>query len=167
MTREDHYLAHYPIAKDEIKLYRLVKAEHANLSGIGAALYPGRWNVQGQEAIYTSVEQGVPVLEKLVHTTKQAIPKNLAMMAISLKKHEMSSLWEHPNRRANSLRRAKQIYSKNLVLDTAFAFAVPSVIVPVWNVVLYPGAPGFWDHVSIENIEPFDIDPRLFPESAT
>jgi hypothetical protein len=52
--------------------------------------------------------------------------------------------------------------ARNLV----FAVAVPSVIVPVWNVVLYPQARGFWDHVSLESVEPFEFDPRLFPEGA-
>lgn len=44
------------------------------------------------------------------------------------------------------------------------AVAVPSVIVPVWNVILFPQANAFWDHVSLESIEPFDFDPRLFPD---
>jgi len=46
-----------------------------------------------------------------------------------------------------------------------FAVAVPSVIVPAWNVVLYPKGIGFWDHVSLESLEPFEFDPRLFPEN--
>lgn len=47
-----------------------------------------------------------------------------------------------------------------------FAVAVPSVIVPVWNVVLYPQATGFWDHVSLDSVEAFEFDPRLFAEDA-
>jgi hypothetical protein len=35
-----------------------------------------------------------------------------------------------------------------------------------WNVVLYPGAPAFWNHVHLESVEPFEFDPRLFPEEA-
>ena len=50
------------------------------------------------------------------------------------------------------------------VHNNPFAVAVPSVIVPAWNVVLYPQAPGFWDHVSLESVEPFEFDPRLFPD---
>jgi hypothetical protein len=45
-----------------------------------------------------------------------------------------------------------------------FAVALPSVIVPAWNVVLYPEGTGFWDHVSLETVEPFEFDPRLFPD---
>jgi hypothetical protein len=47
-----------------------------------------------------------------------------------------------------------------------FGIAVASVIVPVWNVVLYPQGVGFWDHVALDSVEPFEFDPRLFPESA-
>jgi hypothetical protein len=46
-----------------------------------------------------------------------------------------------------------------------FAVAVPSVIVPVWKVVLYPQAVGFWDHVTLEAVEPFEFDSSLFPDN--
>jgi hypothetical protein len=49
----------------------------------------------------------------------------------------------------------------------SIAMAVPSVIVPVWNVVLYPDAPGFWERVSLASVEPVEFDPRLFPSDAT
>ena len=45
------------------------------------------------------------------------------------------------------------------------AVAVPSVIVPAWNVVLFPQGRGFWEHVSLESVESFAFDPRLFPEN--
>jgi hypothetical protein len=49
--------------------------------------------------------------------------------------------------------------------NSVFAVAVPSVIVPVWNVVLFPQGRGFWDHVSLESVEPFEFDPRLSPDA--
>jgi hypothetical protein len=45
---------------------------------------PGRWNLAGEEAIYTSTEMGVPLLERLAHTSKNVIPSNLAMMKIKI-----------------------------------------------------------------------------------
>ncbi len=51
-------------------------------------------------------------------------------------------------------------------INAPVAMAVPSVIVPAWNVVLYPQAKGFWRHVAVESINPFDYDPRLFPPDA-
>jgi hypothetical protein len=51
-------------------------------------------------------------------------------------------------------------------IHSCFAVALPSVIVPVWNVVFYPTRPGFWEHVRLQQMELFDYDPRLFPEDA-
>jgi hypothetical protein len=44
------------------------------------------------------------------------------------------------------------------------AMAVASVIVPEWNVVLYPNHYRFWDRVKLVSVAPFAFDPRLFPE---
>ena len=165
----DFFLAHQPLT-----LYRLAKTRYATLSGIGAALDPGRWNRPGEEAIYTSTEIGVPVLEMLAHTPKALIPSNLALMRIKI-----SGQWEaqksaliDPKTSAcfwfyRSLAEAKEAFDPPRMFAVginSFAVAVPSVIVPVWNVVLYPKGVGFWDHVSLERLEGFQFDPRLFPE---
>jgi RES domain-containing protein len=155
-----------------LTLYRLARARYANLSGIGASLAPGRWNRSGEEAIYTSTEAGVPLLERLVHTSKDLIPSNLALMTIQL-----SGDWnvEDDRRLADrsgsgwirlykSLEEAEYEFPEAWGRMAPFAIAVPSVIVTAWNVVLYPEAPHFWDHVSLVGVEPFEFDPRLFPE---
>jgi len=157
-----------------LTLYRLARARYANLSGAGAALYPGRWNRLGQEAIYTSTEMAVPVLERLAHTSKELIPSNLALMKI-----RVSGNWEHRKEGlVDSLTRACLIFHPILANATVafqipqlfgeglnpIAVAVPSTIVPVWNVVLYPQVFGFWDHVTLESVEALKFDPRPVPE---
>lgn len=83
MTPEGHELdPGFLFTHKPLTLYRLARARYANLSGVGAALAPGRWNREGEEAIYTSTEIAVPVLERLVHTPKDIIPSNLALMKI-------------------------------------------------------------------------------------
>lgn len=161
-----------------LSLFRIARARYANLSGIGAAAAPGRWNFRGQEAIYTSTEVAVPVLERLVHTPKDLIPSNLALMKIRL-----AGQWEQqenalidPNTGGclwlyRTIARARDRFSGHSGMMFGggiqpFAIAIPSVVVPVWNVVLYPTALGFRDHISLENIEPFEFDPRLFPDDA-
>ncbi len=167
----DFLLTHQPLT-----LYRLARARYANLSGIGAAFAPGRWNRYGEEAIYTSTEMAVPVLERLAHTSKDLIPSNLAMMRI-----QVSGIWEaHRNALIDpntggclwfyrSIAEAKKAFQGPgrmfAVGINPFAVAIPSVIVPVWNVVLYPRGIGFWQHVSLDSVEPFQFDPRLFPEN--
>ncbi len=156
-------------------LYRLARRKYAGtLSGQGSALYPGRWNTPGEQALYTSVEPAVCVLERLVHTPKNRIPRDLALMKISV-----SGTWRHVNSEISeevessafflhfsSLHVANRIVQVSHPFHSraTIALAVPSVIVPAWNVVLYPGATSFWEHVGLLSVEPFDYDPRLFPE---
>lgn len=178
MTPEDFVLDDADLLRNQpLILYRLARARYANLSGVGAAQYPGRWNRGGQEAIYTSTEQGVPLLERLAHTPKDLIPANLALMKI-----RVSGEWvrqgiylvdQHTGDIGVILRTltaAKKAFntehSFGVGMNHPFAIALPSVIVPVWNVVLYPQGDGFWDHVTLESVERFEFDPRLFSEGA-
>ena len=47
--------------------------------------------------------------------------------------------------------------------DDPIAFMVPSVIVPEYNVVLYPRPEKFEpEMVHIESVEPFEFDARMF-----
>jgi len=150
-----------------LKLYRLAKRDYANLSGVGAAKTGGRWNRAGQEAIYTSTEISTPWLERLVHTAKDVVPRNLALMEIHLDLSGIPATLNGPFTVHSSLKTAK-FWSALLQPQTIppIAMAVPPVIVPVWNVVLYPDAPGFWDRVSLVSVEPVEFDPRLFPSDA-
>jgi RES domain-containing protein len=145
----------------------LAKRKYANLSGVGAAKVGGRWNRINQEAIYTSTEISTPWLERLVHTPKDQIPHNLALMEIHL---DLRGIDPGLGKTFIFLRslRAAQLWERMTAAGAAppLAIAVPSVIVPVWNVVVYPDAPGFWDRVSLASVEPVEFDPRLFPSDA-
>lgn len=163
--------------QDSVTLYRLARRKLATLSGTGAALFPGRWNQLGQKALYTSLEQGTTVLERLVHTPKDEIPSDLAMMRIRVTgvwspspigvrdDQTGAELWALP-----SLSQARQVLQRTANLAGSgfrpFAIAIPSVIVPVWNVILYPDETGFWNHVTLAAVDPFEFDPRLFPGEA-
>ncbi len=47
--------------------------------------------------------------------------------------------------------------------EDPIAFIVPSVIVPEYNVVLYPRPENFEpEFVRIESVQPFEFDPRIF-----
>jgi len=162
-----------------LKLYRITRAKYASLSGAGAAFAPGRWNWQGQEAIYTSLDPSTPQLEYLAHTRKDLIPSNLVMMEIHLRRtRDWVEGTDRPEGDLSHFLMAGMLLIPTLgmakrmfpgILNTSYAslcaVAVPSVITPAWNVVLYPAGAGFWDHVSLHSITPFDFDPRLFPEN--
>jgi len=120
---------------------------------------------------------GVPVLERLVHTPKDLIPSNLALMKIRVRGHweehknaiidpqTGGSIWFYRDvaTAKNRFNTGSHLFAVGI---NPFAVAVPSVIVPVWNVVLYPQGVGFWDHVSLESIDAYQFDPRLFPDGA-
>jgi RES domain-containing protein len=159
-----------------IKLYRISRAKYANLSGIGAALYPGRWNLAGQEAIYTSTNRSTTILEHLVHTPKDQIPLNSAIMEIELRgrwtlagNHLIDGVTKSRVQIYRSLAEARHPTSgviSTLELGTRpLAVAVPSVVDAQWNVVLFPRAKDFDQHISLNSIEPFQFDPRLFPDN--
>jgi RES domain-containing protein len=136
---------------------------------------PGRWNLADQEAIYTCTNRSTTILERLVHTRKDLIPSDYSLMTIGL-----SGNW---SRAGNGLvdkqsKAAIRIYGSLLeardpaagILPTLslgsrpFAVAVPSVVDAQWNIVLYPRTKRFDRHVTPLNVEPFEFDPRLFPE---
>jgi uncharacterized protein YjbI with pentapeptide repeats len=74
LTREDLSLdISLFLDRGPVLLFRIARSRYANLTGVGAASAPGRGNIRGQEAIYTSREVGVPVLERLVHTPKDLL----------------------------------------------------------------------------------------------
>jgi RES domain-containing protein len=177
LTPEDRLLdPNIFLTNRPLTLYRLARAKYANLSGVGAAQYPGRWNQFGEEAIYTSTKASLALAERLAHTPKDLIPSNLALMKI-----RVSGRWEsHENALIDrdtsggisilpTLAAAKSAFSSGSTVlrfgFNPFAVAVPSVIVPEWNVVLYPQGVGFWEHVTLESVEPFEFDPRLFPDN--
>ena len=173
MTPEDRELDLGVFGGENLTLFRLATARYANLSGVGAALYPGRWNRLGQEALYTSTEISTPVLERLAHTPKGTIPKNLAMMHIALRGNWQvfeDSIIDRQDRASirlcKTLAEARRAFANPFDLSLHFAIALPSVIIPAWDVVLYTGMQGFWNHVSLQVLEPFEFDARLFPDTA-
>jgi len=190
LTPEDRVLDVSIISgRGPLFLYRLARAKYANLSGIGAALRPGRWNSLGEEVLYTSLEQGVPLLELLVHIPKNLIPTNLALMTIKVRgqwelfdfdrevalidNETGATISVYPTlEAANANRRFYSAYFPVPIKKGedgpprhVIGMAVPSVIVPVWNFVLYPRSESFWSHVSLESVEPFEFDAPLIPEN--
>jgi hypothetical protein len=97
LTRDDEILDPSIFLRESpLTLYRIARDIYADLSGIGAAVQPGRWNVSGQEAIYTGLNSSTVQLEKLGHTPKHQIPSNLVLMKIYLSgAWELRDAWVH------------------------------------------------------------------------
>ncbi len=56
-------------------VYRITKTKNAaDISGMGAALYPGRWNKKGTPVLYTGINKEIALLENLVHLPAMMMP---------------------------------------------------------------------------------------------
>lgn len=67
-------------------LYRIAKSQKraADLSGMGAHTFGGRWNSPGTYMLYTSENSSLAYLENLVHFDSDIIPPNLFIMSIEV-----------------------------------------------------------------------------------
>lgn len=165
------------LASQSLLLYRLARTKYANLSGDGAAAEPGRWNRLGEQTIYTSVDPATPVLERLKHADKRFIPRNLSMMTIRLAGKWVRRSWGLIDETTGgkvlilrTLREAGRVFTSIAHLPGSgahpFAVALPSILAPAWNVVLYPSETAFWKHVTLVDVEPYVYESELFPDDA-
>lgn len=146
-------------------LYRLCKTKYADLSGLGAARFPARWNHPGQRAVYTATSQALALAEVLVHFQRDARPQGYSMLTIELKAGAdlvVRRTVQEANQWFNQFGTALSESPEDPI-----ALVAPSVIVPEYNVVLYPRPTLFEpDFATIRSIEPFTFDQRLFDEFA-
>ncbi len=57
-------------------VYRITKSQRAaDISGIGASLYPGRWNKKGSPVLYTGESKEIALLENIVHIPPMLTPE--------------------------------------------------------------------------------------------
>ena len=150
-----------------MKVYRITKEKYANdLSGRGAERFGGRWNSKGVPVLYTSQHRSLCILELLVHTPVDVIPKHLTLLEL-----ELPTRYDTPSFTPDKLPEAWRDYTYDdftrqvgdEVLQTGQApyFYVPSVIIPQeWNIVINPDHEAN-DEISIIETEPFELDTRL------
>lgn len=83
-------------------VYRITKTTRASdISGNGAALYPGRWNKKGVAVLYTSETPEIALLETIVHIPPLLTPE-LDILTIEIpddititSKDELPPNWFH------------------------------------------------------------------------
>ncbi len=152
------------------KLYRIEQERYleTTLSGLGARMVGGRWNLPGHPAVYTSYARSLTVLEKLVHMSG-IIPQlvyYLVEIEIDdgvfqvLEEEDLPEDWQAlPTSPAT-----QRLGDTWLRSAEAIALEVPSVIIPAErNVLLNPLHPDFAGAVRKVGEEPFSFDPRLRP----
>ena len=154
-----------PRLSREAKAYRIGHFDNAFpiWSGVGAALYPQRWNARGQQAIYAAEHYATAMLEVLARQSRPSqlqkyieitFPKSLSYECIDPDK---LTDW----RQVGS--RTAQLFGRDWIAEQRSAILyVPSVIADVErNVVINPMHPEF-DKISVSDPHAVRWDDRLF-----
>ncbi len=148
-------------------LYRIVKSKYADdLSGTGARLFGGRWNSEGQSAIYLASSRALAVLEVLVHLVPLSIPSNYFVVEVEVPDNSFLqiSIKDLPNNWDNNYPppSLKKIGDDFLKKGTHLMMKVPSAIVPMeYNYLVNTEHPDM-KKVKISRKEPFHFDKRLY-----
>lgn len=149
-----------------MELFRIVREKyHNDLSGQGAFLNGGRWNKQGQYALYTTFTRSLGILETVVHIESTFppddyvvvvlyVPDKLAIQNVSL--DNLSKNWKRDTTET------QKIGDKWLTGNQTSLLRVPSVIVNAeFNFILNPTHPDF-QHIKLINKESLAFDERFF-----
>jgi len=71
-----------------VKLWRIAAETRTypatDLSGIGAASHPGRWNDQGEPVVYCATSMALAVLETVAHLDDAGFPQNRFLVEIDV-----------------------------------------------------------------------------------
>jgi len=143
-----------------MRVVRLCRRKHADLSGEGARLLGGRWNSPGRPVVYTASCGALAALEYMVHMTN--LPTNMLLVRVdvpdTLTVEEVPSLPADP-------KAMLQIGDEWLEHNETAVLRVPSVLVPrQWNLLLNPKHPLF-AAIKILDKAPFAFDSRLLSSS--
>lgn len=149
-------------------LFRLSKSRFSkDLSGKGSELSGGRWNSKGRPLIYTSESRALCTAEIAVHTPLGIVPLDYELITIeipsSLPILELDPKLIPGNWKSFPHSNSTQILGDKFISENEFlVFKVPSVIVPgEHNYLINPNHRDI-SLVTIQMVEPFEFDKRLF-----
>ncbi len=149
-------------------VYRLCKKAYANdISGRGAEISGGRWNIKGTAMVYTTASRALCMVEIMVHIPAGIIPKDFCLTSISIPDNahiipvDLKDLPDNWNRNPIPASTPK-IGNAFIAAQEALVLKVPSAIIKdEWNYLVNPLHQDFKE-VKIIATEPFSFDARLF-----
>jgi RES domain-containing protein len=149
-----------------MQVYHLGNSRFARqMTGEGARLFGGRWNLKGDACIYTSASRSLCLLEYAANVSLGDLPPGLAITVYNIpdktcRLFSVKDLPEDWNEIPAPLA-TKQFGSALLSDANCVCFGVPSVVVPAeMNFILNPLADEF-KKVEIVSIEQFTFDQRI------
>lgn len=146
-------------------VYRLARLPYAqDLSGYGASLSASnRWNVKGENMLYTASNRALAFAEVYVHLRLYRIPQDMMMVSLRLPDGaNLNTLTLEKDIRNYRLKETQLLGSEFINNNFQFALRVPSVVVPgEYNILINPSHP-LSEQILIEDIQPFKFDSRLY-----
>lgn len=133
-----------------------------SLSGEGAALFPGRWNMAGERMVYMADSLALAVLETLVHLEVTATAEPYTAIEFSLPDEAIEPVHPVPAGWQHDITITRQFGSEWLRAGKSLTLRVPSAIVPAGENLLIDPTHTSASHVNVLRTLPFRWDPRLF-----
>jgi RES domain-containing protein len=149
-----------------MEVYHLGKSKFARqLTGEGAKLHGGRWNLIGEACLYASASKALSVLEYAANVSLEEMPYSLSVTVYQLpakcwKQFGIESLPENWDL-IPAPEETKRWGSQYLQQAKILALKLPSVIIPSeFNFILNPLHPDF-KKVKIKEVQAFTFDRRI------
>jgi RES domain-containing protein len=144
------------------------KYKATDLSGLGAAAAPGRWNDQGQAVVYAATTIALAVLETAAHVDNGGLPLNRFLVRIDVPEEVWGARQELPASQLPAGWAAIPAGQTSVEIGTRWLGAmqsaillVPSVIVPEEYAALINPAHPACPRLGATSVRQFDYD-RLF-----
>ena len=147
-------------------VYRITKSKRASdISGTGAALNPGRWNVKGTPVLYTGESREIALLETIVHIPPLLNP-NLDILTIEIPDNSITRL-QIKDLPSNWMQFPaptilSEIGQRWVEIGEHLGLMVPSCIIhSSFNLVLNCSHKDYSQKIRIVDQKAFYFDPRL------
>ncbi|MGE7371329.1 RES family NAD+ phosphorylase [Neorhizobium sp. NPDC001467] len=134
-------------------------SNHADLSGRGGRLAPGRWHSQGMPIVYCSDHPSTTLLEMLVHADLENLPKNFQLLKIKCPDDLSIAFLEKvdPSDEVSTRESGDAWLSQ----CESCLLGVPSAVLPVANNILINPRHADAARLEIEAVMQYPFDSRL------
>ncbi|MEP0368005.1 MAG: RES family NAD+ phosphorylase [Cyclobacteriaceae bacterium] len=145
-------------------LYRIARREHiSDVSGTGAMLFGGRWNMKGTRALYTSGTVSLAVLEVIAHLSSDKIDIGLSITELQFPENQpITKIEEMPDGWNSYPYTSSTVsYGTEFLKSGGLCLQIPSAIVPTeYNYLLNPLHEDF-HKIRLVDTRPLILDKRL------
>ena len=149
-----------------MRLWRIVRRNHAGLDGEGARLYGARWNSPGTAVVYAASHLSLAALEYLVHIDPDDAPDDLVALRLDIPERATALVLGSPSlparwQRTPSPPECREIGDRWARDGHHLLLQVPSVQVPEESNLLVNPMHRDAPLVLVSGSRPFSFDPRL------